>query len=125
MKIILLLPLIVTAVATLDEEDDGTPKCVKVDECSCRLKNTGTNDGLIDLHPQIVDGQHEPRFADYRSISKYYYNPCTTFNYPPSDYVGPAYLYTNCNATGTVVCQKRGIYGGYFHQPWNDLYRKF
>ena len=113
MKIILLLPLIATAVATLDEEDDGTPKCVKVDECSCRLKNTGTNDGLIDLHPQIVDGQHEPRFTDYHSTNKYYYNPCTTFNYPPSDYVGPL-LYTNCNATGTVVCQKRGTQDNYF-----------
>ena len=54
-----------------------------------------------------VEGQHEPRFADYRSYSKYYYNPCTTFSYPPSDYVGYL-LYTSCNATGSVICQKRG-----------------
>ena len=50
MKVILLLPLVATAYASLGEEDDGTPKCVKVDECSCRLKNIGKNNGLIDLY---------------------------------------------------------------------------
>ena len=107
MKVILLLPLIATTFASLGEED-GTPKCVKVDECSCRLKNTGNN-GLIDLRPQIVEGRHEPRFVEYHSVGQYYYNPCTTFSYPPPDYVGQ-WLYTNCNGTqtGTVVCQKRG-----------------
>ena len=98
--------LIATTFASLGEEEDSIPKCVKVDECSCRLKNTGNN-GLIDIRPQIVEGQHEPRFADYPLYSKYYYNPCTTFSYPPSDYVGHK-LYTTCNATATVVCQRLG-----------------
>ena len=104
MKIVLLLPLVATVFASLDEEDDGIPKCVKVDDCSCRLKNT-RNNGLIDLRPQIVEGQHEPRFSDYHPCSKYYYNPCTTFSYPPSGFVGFE-LYTNCNTTGNVMCQK-------------------
>ena len=109
MKVVLLLhvPLVAATFALLSEEDDGTPKCVKVDECSCKLKNTGTNDGLIDLRPVTAEGQHEPRFTDYRSYSKYYYNPCATFSYPPSDYVGDL-LYTSCNETGSVLCQKRG-----------------
>ena len=69
------------------------------------MKNTGTNNGLIDLRPQIVEGQHEPRFSDYRPCSKYHYNPCAIFSYPPSGFVGFE-LYTNCNTTGNVVCQK-------------------
>ena len=40
----------------------------------------------LDLRPVTAEGQHEPRFTDYRSYSKYYYNPCATFSYPPSDY---------------------------------------
>ena len=105
--LLLLLLIIVISSAVSNGDSDNTPKCVKVDECSCRLKNTGAANGLIDLHPHTVEGLHEPRFADYYQYSKYYYNPCLTFSYPPTEY-SAQHLYTNCNATSTVVCQKQG-----------------
>ena len=76
-KIILLLPLIATTFASLGEEEDGTPKCVKVDECSCRLKNTGNN-GLIDLYvPRSLKVNTNQDLPTIVCRLDYYYN-CRT-----------------------------------------------
>lgn len=103
------LPLLTAAIAlAVAVAGDDSPKCVKIDECSCRLKNTDKDNGLINLRPQTVQGLHEPRFADYLQYDKYYYNPCTVFKYPPSNYQDDGVLYTNCDGTTTAVCRKQG-----------------
>ena len=59
--------------------EETQPKCIKIDDCSCRLENV-QDPGLISLH-SLVSDNHEPRFAtEVTSIrSTFYYNPCTTF----------------------------------------------
>ena len=97
MKILLLLiSLIVLAdCKALISKEDAPPRCIKIDECSCRLKNV-QEPGLINLHNLVSD--NEPRFVtEGRSeqtglVYTFYYNPCKNF----LDLVCP----------NTSVCQK-------------------
>ena len=97
MKILLLLiSLIVLAdCKALISKEDAPPRCIKIDECSCRLKNV-QEPGLINLHDIVSD--NEPRFVTKgRSeqtglVYTFYYNPCKNF----LDLVCP----------NTSVCQK-------------------
>ena len=59
--------------------EDTRPKCIKIDDCSCRLKNV-QDPGLINLH-SLVSDNHQPRFVTEVPSEKstFYYNPCATF----------------------------------------------
>lgn len=93
-------------------EEDAHPRCIKINECSCRLRNV-QNPGLINLHG-LVSGKHEPRFlAEGKSEQTgmaytFYYNPCTYF------------LHMGC--PNTSLCQK-GSYG--YHDLGNFQTVKF
>ena len=97
MKILLLLiSLIVLAdCKALISKEDAPPRCIKIDECSCRLKNV-QEPGLINLHDLVSD--NEPRFVTEGKseqtglVYTFYYNPCKNF----LDLVCP----------NTSICQK-------------------
>ena len=97
MKILLLLTSLVVLAdcKALISEVDTQPRCIKIDECSCRLKNV-QEPGLINLHDLVSD--NEPRFVtEGRSeqtglVYTFYYNPCKNF----LDLVCP----------NTSICQK-------------------
>ena len=80
--------LIVTAVRCTSVE----PRCDKIDQCSCKLKNV-RHPGIINLH-SLVDGEHQPRFVSLGSESpmapttqyNYFYNPCSNFTVPKGNY---------------------------------------
>ena len=105
MKLLLLLILLAILAAcnahALPEETQ--PKCIKIDDCSCRLKNV-QDPGLINLH-SLVSDNHEPRFVtegkseQTGSLYTFYYNPCTNF----LDLVCP----------NTSLCQKNVRYEFY------------
>ena len=71
---------------------DFKPRCDKIDQCSCKLKNV-RHSGVIDLH-SLVDGEHQPRFVSLGSESpmapttqyNYFYNPCNNFTIPKGNY---------------------------------------
>ena len=77
-------------------KEDARPRCIKIDECSCKLKNV-PEPGLINLHG-LVNDKHEPRFIiEGKSeltgrVYTFYYNPCMNF------------LYLGC--PNTSMCQK-------------------
>ena len=79
--------------------EDTRPKCIKIDDCSCRLKNV-QDPGLINLHSLVSDNQ-EPRFVTEAKPEKFtfYYNPCSSF----FDLVCP----------NSSVCQKVELYDFY------------
>ena len=83
MKLLLLL-MSLAILAACNAQLEGTqPKCIKIDDCSCRLKNV-QDPGLINLH-SLVSDNHEPRFVtevkseQTGSVYTFYYNPCTNF----------------------------------------------
>ena len=83
MKLLLLISLTVLAnCKALVSKQEGHPRCIKIDECSCRLKNV-KNPGLINLHGLV--SVNEPRFVtEGRSeqtgiVYTFYYNPCKNF----------------------------------------------
>jgi len=86
MKLPLLLLSLVILVGSnaLPLGEDAQPRCIKIDECSCRLKNV-KNPGLINLHGLVSD-KHEPRFTtegrsqQTGSLYSFYYNPCMNFS---------------------------------------------
>ena len=99
----MMLPLLLIPLAILADSDalpvlkeDAQPRCIKIDECSCRLKNVPES-GLINLHGLVSD-KDEPRFViEGKSeltgrVYKFYYNPCMNF------------MYLGCQ--NTSVCQK-------------------
>ena len=88
--------LFVDIAITVDSSSSGEdtqPNCIKIDECSCRLKNVEST-GVISL----VSDKHEPRFVTEGKtsvISKlygFYYNPCKNFSY--------------LGCTDTAICQQ-------------------
>ena len=95
------IPLLLTSLIVLADckalisEEYAQPRCIKIDECSCRLKNV-QEPGLINLHDLVSD--NEPRFVtEGRSeqtglVYTFYYNPCKNF----LDLVCP----------NTSICQK-------------------
>ena len=105
MNLLLLLILLAILAAcnahALPEETQ--PKCIKIDDCSCRLKNV-QDPGLINLHGLVSDNR-EPRFVSEGkseqtgSLYTFYYNPCTNF----LDLVCP----------NTSLCQKNVRYEFY------------
>ena len=100
MKFFIILTLLVTGLANCDAlpvaKDVDQPECVKIDECSCMLKNVETP-GIINLRGSlIVNGSHPAYQTQGKSEQTgleydFYYNPCVNF----SDY--------GCPATG--ICQ--------------------
>ena len=104
----MMLPLLLIPLTVLTDADalplikeDARPKCTKIDECSCRLKNV-PEPGLINLHG-LVNDKHEPRFIiEGKSeltgrVYTFYYNPCMNFNFLDLDSVG---------CRNTSVCQR-------------------
>ena len=79
--------------------EDTRPKCIKIDDCSCRLKNV-QDPGLINLHSLVSDNE-EPRFVTEAKPEKFtfYYNPCSSF----LDVVCP----------NSSLCQKVELYDFY------------
>ena len=88
----MILPLLLIPLAILANSDalplikeDARPRCIKIDECSCRLKNV-PEPGLINLHGLVSD-KDEPRFViEGKSeltgrVYTFYYNPCMNFNF--------------------------------------------
>ena len=78
-------------------KEDARPRCIKIDECSCRLKNV-PEPGLINLHG-LVNDKHEPRYIIERGDAEqtgagqtFYYNPCMNFS--------------DLGCPNTAVCQK-------------------
>ena len=101
MKFFIILTLLATGLANCDalpvtKDVDNQPECVKIDECSCMLKNVETP-GIINLRGSlIVNGSHPAYQTQGKSEQTgleydFYYNPCVNF----SDY--------GCPATG--ICQ--------------------
>ena len=94
--LLLLIAAIVCSYALSLSEEDSQPKCIKIDECSCRLKNV-QNPGAINLHGLVSD-KHEPRFvtegktAVVSKLYGFYYNPCKNFSY--------------LGCTNTAICQQ-------------------
>ena len=83
MKLLLLISLAVLAdCKALISKQDAQPRCIKIDECSCRLKNV-QNPGLINLHGLV--SENEPRFVTEGKsehtgvVYTFYYNPCKNF----------------------------------------------
>ena len=103
------LHLLLTSLAILADSDalplqkDPRPRCIKIDECSCRLKNV-PEPGLINLHGLVSD-KHEPRFITEESEQtdgdgrEYYYNPCLNF--------------LDLGCPNTAVCQKNAYDNNY------------
>ena len=86
------LPLLLMLLAILAVDSNALPllikedarlRCVKIDECSCRLKNV-PEPGLINLHGLVSD-KPEPRFiievesGEPGRVYTFYYNPCMNF----------------------------------------------
>ena len=75
---------------------DDQPECVKIDECSCMLKNVETP-GIINLRGNLIVNSSHPAYHTQGKSEQtgleydFYYNPCFNF----SDY--------GCPATG--ICQ--------------------
>ena len=98
------LPLFLVSLAILADSDAllvkedvrSRPRCIKIDECSCRLKNV-PEPGLINLHGLVSD-KHEPRFITEGESELtgraygFYYNPCMNF--------------VDLGCPNTSVCQK-------------------
>ena len=97
------LPILLILLAILADsnalllKEDARPRCIKIDECSCRLKNV-PEPGLISLHG-LVNDKHEPRFIIERGDREqagtgqtFYYNPCMNFS--------------DLGCPNTAVCQK-------------------
>ena len=87
-------------------KETAPPRCVKIDECSCRLKNVA-EPGLINLHG-LVNDKHEPRFVTEGEskltgrIYSFYYNPCMNFS--------------DMRCPNTSICQKHTYdYKYYFY----------
>lgn len=86
------LLLIVTIKATRSSFD-FKPRCDKIDQCSCKLRNVLRHSGVIDLN-SLVDGEHQPRFVSLGSEDpmspttqyNYFYNPCNSFTVPKGNY---------------------------------------
>ena len=115
----MMLPLLLVSLTILAHSDalpvlakeDPRPRCVKIDECSCRLKNV-PNPGLINLHGLVSD-KHEPRFITEGESEQtgrlygFYYNPCTNF--------------LDLGCPNTAMCQKKNTpdYKYYFYDLGN------
>ena len=91
-------------------KETAPPRCVKIDECSCRLKNVA-EPGLINLHG-LVNDKHEPRFVTEGEskltgrIYSFYYNPCMNFS--------------DMRCPNTSICQKHTYdYKYYFYDLGN------
>ena len=93
---LILLILLAITVNSSSSGEDTQPNCIKIDECSCRLKNVEST-GVISLHGLVSD-KHEPRFVTEGKTSAigklygFYYNPCKNFSY--------------LGCTDTVICQQ-------------------
>ena len=94
-----LLSVLLTILAVSDAllvKEDARPRCIKIDECSCKLKNV-PEPGLINLHGLVSD-KHEPRFITEGESEQtgrtyvFYYNPCMNF--------------VDLGCPNTSVCQK-------------------
>ena len=85
MKLLLLvlLAILVNSNSAFPLKEDARPRCIKIDECSCRLKNV-PEPGLINLHGLVGD-KDEPRFIvkgeseQTGRVYTFYYNPCSNF----------------------------------------------
>ena len=109
--------LLLTSLAILVDSDalplqeDTRPRCTKIDECSCRLKNV-PEPGLINLHGLVSD-KHEPRFIiegksnQTGRVYTFYYNPCMNF--------------LDLGCPNTAVCQKQATsdFSYYFYDLGN------
>ena len=97
MSLFLLISLAILVISSaLPLKEDAQPRCIKIDECSCRLKNV-PEPGLIYLHG-LVNDKHEPRFMiegkseQTGRVYTFYYNPCKNF--------------LDLGCPNTAVCQK-------------------
>ena len=92
-------------------KEDTRPRCVKIDECSCRLKNV-PEPGLINLHGLISD-KPEPRFITEGEseqtgrVHTFYYNPCMTFS--------------DLGCPNTSVCQENTYDNKYFYYDLGNI----
>ena len=90
----MLLAILADGSDALPLKKDARPRCIKIDECSCRLKNV-PEPGLINLHGLVSD-KHEPRYITEGQSGgdgrDYYYNPCMNF--------------VDLGCPNTAVCQK-------------------
>ena len=92
-------------------KEDPRPRCIKIDECSCRLKNV-PEPGLINLHGLVSD-KHEPRFItegeseQTGGVHTFYYNPCMTFS--------------DLGCPNTSVCQENTYDNKYFYYDLGNI----
>ena len=105
------LPLLLTSLAILADsnalllKEDARPRCIKIDDCSCRLKNVPEL-GLINLHG-LVNDKHEPRYVTEEQSDQtgrmytFYYNPCMNF--------------LDLGCPNTAVCQKNTNDNQYYY----------
>lgn len=106
-----LLPIAIAIKVTYTSAD-FKPRCDKIDQCSCKLRNV-RHPGVINLH-SLVDGEHQPRFINLGSESSmaphvlynYFYNPCENFTVPKGNY-------NYCE--NVAVCQTIGNYYNAFN----------
>ena len=113
-----LLLLIATAIRVTYTSVDFKPRCDKIDQCSCKLRNV-RHPGVINLHSLVdgeLDGEHQPRFINLGSESpmapttkyNYFYNPCDNFTVPKGNY-------DYCE--NAAVCQT--VIGDYYYSAFN------
>ncbi|XP_065890154.1 uncharacterized protein [Dysidea avara] len=90
LKFLVVLAVLFTCNVRGERESIFKPRCDKIDQCSCKLRNV-RNPGIITLHP-LVSGKPTARFAEYASSKdngdyyNYFYNPCVSFSVAAGSY---------------------------------------